>query len=96
MRESELGGTEGPDRPRPIDGVVFDFDGVIVDTEQSVHRAWSEAFSAHGCTFGREEWQGLIGTSGSDDPYDWIVERSASAGRSPRADERRSRRARRS
>ena len=32
-----------------IAAVVFDFDGLMLDTETPVYTSWSEAFDAHGC-----------------------------------------------
>jgi HAD superfamily hydrolase (TIGR01509 family) len=48
-----------------IDAVVFDFDGLVLDTETSVYAAWSEAFDAHGCgPLTLEEWSAEVGTAG--------------------------------
>jgi HAD superfamily hydrolase (TIGR01509 family) len=33
----------------PVRAVVFDFDGLVLDTETPVYTAWAEAFDAHGC-----------------------------------------------
>ena len=33
-----------------IDAVVFDFDGLIVDTESSSFNAWVETYAEYGCT----------------------------------------------
>ena len=44
-----------------IDSVVFDFDGVIIDTETPQFRTWSEVFNAHGVTLDRGVWQKIIG-----------------------------------
>lgn len=50
-------------RPRKIRAVVFDFDGVIVDTELPTYRSWCEAFTAHGCEpLTLEEWALQVGT----------------------------------
>ena len=32
-----------------VRAVVFDFDGLVLDTETPVYQAWAEAFDAHGC-----------------------------------------------
>jgi HAD superfamily hydrolase (TIGR01509 family) len=48
-----------------IDAIVFDFDGLVLDTETSVYAAWSEAFDAHGCgPLTLEEWSAEVGTAG--------------------------------
>ena len=51
-----------------IRAVVFDFDGLILDTEGPVFTAWQEAFAAHGCPpLTMEEWAEEIGTAGALD-----------------------------
>jgi HAD superfamily hydrolase (TIGR01509 family) len=48
--------------------LVFDFDGLILDTEGPVFTAWQEEFAAHGCPpLTIEEWSAEIGTSGGLD-----------------------------
>lgn len=66
-----------PPRARQFDALVFDLDGSIVDTESVVHQAWSEAFAAHGCSFGLEEWCQGVGTHGGFAPLEALVERAA-------------------
>ncbi|MFZ9941650.1 MAG: HAD hydrolase-like protein, partial [Luteolibacter sp.] len=31
-----------------FDSVIFDFDGVLVDTEWAIYQAWKRIFEAHG------------------------------------------------
>jgi HAD superfamily hydrolase (TIGR01509 family) len=51
-----------------VKAVVFDFDGLILDTEGPVFTAWQEAFAAHGCPpLTLEEWAAEIGTFGALD-----------------------------
>jgi HAD superfamily hydrolase (TIGR01509 family) len=51
-----------------IEAVVFDFDGLILDTEGPVFTAWQEQFAAHGCEpLTIDEWAVEIGTSGGLD-----------------------------
>jgi HAD superfamily hydrolase (TIGR01509 family) len=48
---------------RTIQAVVFDFDGLVLDTETSIYTAWCEAYEAHGCTpLTLEEWSAQVGT----------------------------------
>src|ERR1700694_3322850 len=42
--------------------LVFDFDGVIVDTESSDLRAWREVFEDHGAELTLAIWAQVIGT----------------------------------
>ncbi|MCD6136647.1 HAD family hydrolase [Candidatus Bipolaricaulota bacterium] len=54
-----------------IKGVVFDFDGLILDTELPVFRAWQEIFAAHGQELSLADWSDYIGRSpDSFDPCD--------------------------
>jgi HAD superfamily hydrolase (TIGR01509 family) len=58
---------------RPIEAVVFDFDGLILDTESPVFVAWQEEFDAHGCPpLTIDEWAAEIGTSGHLDLVELI------------------------
>lgn len=41
---------------RPCDAVLFDFDGVLVDTETTLLTSWQEVFRALGVPFGRTEY----------------------------------------
>jgi HAD superfamily hydrolase (TIGR01509 family) len=60
-----------------IEAVVFDFDGLILDTEGPVFTAWQEEFEAHGCPpLTLEEWAAEIGTSGGLDLVDLIRSRA--------------------
>jgi len=47
-----------------IRGLVFDFDGTILDTEEPDYLAWQEVYVAHGTTLPLEVWAEHIGTSG--------------------------------
>lgn len=52
-----------------IRGLIFDFDGLIVDTEGPIFQAWQELYEAHGQQLPREEWGKIIGTAvGSFNP----------------------------
>jgi len=53
-----------------IEALIFDFDGLILDTETADYQSWSEVYSAHGSTLRTEMWLDAIGTDGSPfDPY---------------------------
>jgi HAD superfamily hydrolase (TIGR01509 family) len=45
-----------------IQALVFDFDGLILDTEGPVFAAWCAAFEAHGCALTLDDWAAEIGT----------------------------------
>ncbi len=60
-----------------IRALVFDFDGLILDTEVPIFTAWQEQFVAHGCEpVTIEEWAVEIGTIGGLDMEALLVERS--------------------
>lgn len=52
---------------RPIRGLIFDFDGLILDTESTDFKSWQEVFAAHGCEVRLEVWADCIGC-----PYDYF------------------------
>src|SRR5438552_4015708 len=52
-----------------IQAIVFDFDGLILDTEVPDYDSWQEAYLAHGCGLPWETWADYIGRAvGSFDP----------------------------
>jgi HAD superfamily hydrolase (TIGR01509 family) len=60
-----------------IRAVVFDFDGLILDTELPIYTSWCAAFEAHGAAPPTiAEWSAQIGTSGLIDKQAWLVERA--------------------
>src|SRR6202158_4973939 len=59
----------GARRKRKIRALVFDFDGLIVDTEVPIFRAWQRIYREHGQELPLDRWLTIIGTStGSFDP----------------------------
>jgi HAD superfamily hydrolase (TIGR01509 family) len=46
-----------------ISALVFDFDGLILDTESSSYSTAAEVFAAHGVELSLEWWLGIIGTA---------------------------------
>lgn len=51
--------------------LVFDFDGLVCDTEGPIYRAWCEQFEARGHTLALERWLLCVGTHDSGfDPVD--------------------------
>ena len=43
--------------------IVFDFDGLILDTEQPIYRSWLEVYSAHGQELPFDRWMQTVGSS---------------------------------
>jgi HAD superfamily hydrolase (TIGR01509 family) len=53
-----------------IRAVVFDFDGLILDTEAPEFQTWQEIYQTHGCELLLEVWATGLGTSADAfDPY---------------------------
>ena len=46
-----------------IRAVVFDFDGLILDTEEPVYQSWLEVYEAHGQELPFERWVQTVGSS---------------------------------
>ena len=56
-----------------IRAVVFDFDGLIMDTEAPEFQAWQEIYRAHGCELPLEVWATGLGTSADAfNPCDYL------------------------
>ncbi len=54
-----------------IRGLIFDFDGLILDTEIPIFKSWQEIFEEHGCTLTISDWADYLGRSpDSFDPCD--------------------------
>ena len=74
-----------------IRALVFDFDGLILDTEGPIYRCWAEVYEHHGQTLELGLWQTTIGTEG----FDPALELERRVGRSIAWDEVHERRRRR-
>src|SRR5450756_806810 len=48
---------------RLIRAIVFDFDGLILDTEEPVYRSWLEVYQAHGEDLPFERWVQIVGST---------------------------------
>jgi beta-phosphoglucomutase-like phosphatase (HAD superfamily) len=57
-----------------IRAIVFDFDGLILDTELPEFQSWQEIYEAHGSTLSFAAWATCIGTVGAFDPYGHLEE----------------------
>jgi len=58
----------------PIRALVFDFDGLILDTETPEYQAWQEIYNELGCELPIETWGQIVGGNGSSafDPVDYL------------------------
>jgi HAD superfamily hydrolase (TIGR01509 family) len=46
-----------------ISALIFDFDGLIVDTESPALASWQQIYAEYGQSLGLETWQGALGTN---------------------------------
>ncbi|MBL9182579.1 MAG: HAD family hydrolase [Verrucomicrobiaceae bacterium] len=67
--------------PAPIRAVIFDFDGLIVDTESTGYHTWREIFADHGHELPVELYAQVVGTdfNTSYDPRRDLEERTGRA-----------------
>jgi HAD superfamily hydrolase (TIGR01509 family) len=59
-----------------IQAFIFDFDGLILDTETSEFEALAELYSEHGCELERERWVLNLGTRAQIDLYAELADRA--------------------
>jgi HAD superfamily hydrolase (TIGR01509 family) len=46
-----------------IRALIFDFDGLILDTEVPVYQSWQELYLSHGCDLSLDLWLDYVGTN---------------------------------
>ena len=59
-----------------VRALIFDFDGLIVDSEGPGFRAWSELYASHGCELPFDKYSACIGTIGAFDLHGYLQEQS--------------------
>jgi HAD superfamily hydrolase (TIGR01509 family) len=59
-----------------VAALIFDFDGLIVDSETPGFQAWSEVFATHGCALPFDRYSACIGTIGGFDLHAYLEEQS--------------------
>jgi len=57
-----------------IKALIFDFDGLIIDTETPDFQTWAEIYAEHGATLSQEKWMLNVGTGGFFNPYQHLEE----------------------
>jgi HAD superfamily hydrolase (TIGR01509 family) len=57
-----------------IRALLFDFDGLIVDTETPSFASWQEVYREHGQELPLDRWAAIIGTIGGFEPLDYLEE----------------------
>jgi HAD superfamily hydrolase (TIGR01509 family) len=56
-----------------IKGLIFDFDGLIVDTETPAYQSWSEIFAEHSCSLPLSVWEAALGAAaGTFDAFGYL------------------------
>jgi HAD superfamily hydrolase (TIGR01509 family) len=56
--------------------LIFDFDGLIVDSESPGFQAWSEIYARHGGTLPFEKYSACIGTIGGFDLHGYLEQQT--------------------
>ena len=46
-----------------IRAIIFDFDGLILDTEEPIYRSWLEVYEAHGEALPFQRWVQIVGST---------------------------------
>jgi HAD superfamily hydrolase (TIGR01509 family) len=60
-----------------IQGIIFDFDGLICDTESTELHAWEKLYADYGVPFPFDEYQKTIGAVHNDETPLWLLKESA-------------------
>ncbi|HEX7255549.1 MAG TPA: HAD-IA family hydrolase [Gaiellaceae bacterium] len=55
-----------------IRALLFDFDGLIVDTETPSYASWQEVYREHGQELPLDRWAAIVGTIGGFEPLDYL------------------------
>src|SRR5919204_1460505 len=82
---SSSSATCDPNTGSVIKALIFDFDGLIVDTEGPMFLVWQRIYRERGQDMPRERWQSLIGTATG--PFDPLVDLPQRTGEALTADE---------
>jgi putative hydrolase of the HAD superfamily len=60
-----------------VRAVIFDFDGLIIDSETPLFDIWARIYQERGQRLTMDEWQHALGTQGGFDPYAHLAGRLA-------------------
>jgi len=64
-----------------IRGLIFDFDGLILDSEPAVYQSWAELYLDYGCVLPLDRWKAIIGQGPSSRTFDPHTGLESAAGR---------------
>ena len=73
----------------PIRAFLFDFDGLILDTEVPARAAWQRVYREHGHELPLDRWATVVGTRGGFEPMEHLEELVGAPVERERIDERR-------
>jgi HAD superfamily hydrolase (TIGR01509 family) len=62
-----------------LDALIFDFDGLILDTEWPEFATVRDEFAHHGVELVLEDWQGIVGRADHRHWFDWLEEETGRA-----------------
>lgn len=67
-----------PRNPHMIKALIFDFDGLILDTEMPDFESWQSVYQQYGCELPLEKWALILGGTGASDfdPHSYLEELS--------------------
>jgi HAD superfamily hydrolase (TIGR01509 family) len=57
-----------------VKALLFDFDGIVIDTEFSAFQSWQEIYNDHGQELTLDAWAACLGTVGGFDPMSYLQE----------------------
>lgn len=57
-----------------IKALLFDFDGLIIDTETPDYQTWAEIYTDHGAILTLDKWSSHVGSTGRFNPYSYLEE----------------------
>ena len=58
-----------------VRAVIYDFDGLLLETEGPTFHSWAETYEAHGVPLSLEEWSLTIGRVDHPDPWEELQRR---------------------